>query len=101
MRRNFILPSETLAYTEHDCRLENLKYKFRDPIYDVSVLSNILARTKSSINLLYDNYLLHPEDDLKRFGLFKVKNEDAKSSTGTNKSSTNLINPSLYFANTK
>ena len=62
MKRNFILPSETSNYIVHDCRLENVKYRNRNSIYDVSLLSLLLNKTKASLNIFYDNYLLHPEE---------------------------------------
>ena len=62
MKRNFILPSETLNYLVHDCRLEDAKYRYRNKIYDVSVLSRLMNKTKTSLNTIYDNYLLHPEE---------------------------------------
>ena len=62
MKRNFILPSETLNYSVHDCRSEDAKYRYRNKIYDVSILSCLMNKTKASLNTIYDNYLLHPEE---------------------------------------
>ena len=62
MKRNFILPSETLNYVVHDCRLENVKYRNRNNIYDVSLLCLLLNKTKTSLNIFYENYLSHPEE---------------------------------------
>ena len=63
MRRNFILPSEGLNYVQHDCRLENLKYQSRSSLYDVSLLSTLLTKTKSSLHAFYPNYLKQEEND--------------------------------------
>ena len=62
MKRNFILPSESMSYVMHDCRLEDAKYRYRNHIYDVSVLARLMSRTKKSINTFYDTYLLQPEE---------------------------------------
>lgn len=79
MKRNFILPSEGLNYVQHDCRLENLKYRFRNGIYDVSVLSTLLNKTANSLNSLYSNYLSQPED------LSKIDPDLFKSQLQTNR----------------
>lgn len=63
MKRTFILPSENLNYFEHDCRLESLKWRNRNSLYDVSLLSCLLRKSKSSLNLIYDNYL-HQEEKI-------------------------------------
>ncbi|RNA35334.1 E3 ubiquitin- ligase TRIM71-like [Brachionus plicatilis] len=66
MKRNFILPSEGLNYIQHDCRLENLKYQSRSSLYDASLLSTLLAKTKSSVYSFYPNYLKQEENDDKK-----------------------------------
>lgn len=63
MRRNFILPSEGLNYVQHDCRLENLKYQSRSSLYDVSLLSTLLTKTKSSLHAFYPSYLKQEKND--------------------------------------
>lgn len=60
MKRNFLLPSESLNFVQHDCRLEHLKYRTRSSLYDLSVLSTLMNDTKSSLNLIYANYLSQP-----------------------------------------
>lgn len=62
MKRNFLLPSESMSYVTHDCRLEDAKYRYRNHIYEVSVLARLMSRTKKSINTFYDTYLLQPEE---------------------------------------
>ena len=63
MRRNFILPSDTIKYVQHDCRPEKLKFKSRSILYDVSVLTTVISKTKKSLNsILYENYLTQPEN---------------------------------------
>lgn len=55
--RSSVLPSDMLNYYKHDCRLESLKFRYRNSLYDVSKLTSILNNTKSSLNLIYDAYL--------------------------------------------
>ena len=51
-----------MNYVTHDCRLEDVKYRYRNHIYDVSILSSLMSKTKNSINKFYDTYLLQPEE---------------------------------------
>lgn len=63
MRRGFILPSEEINFVQHDCRPDDIKFKYRSQLYDVAVLSNCMSKTKSSLNsIIYPNYLSQPED---------------------------------------
>ena len=57
MKRTFALPSESLAYVQHDCRPELIKYKNRNTFYDASMLTRILKHTTSSLHSLYPTYL--------------------------------------------
>jgi hypothetical protein len=85
MKRNFRLPSENLSIFQHDCRLDSLKYRHRNKLYDVTILANLLAKTKTSVDLLYDNYLHHSED------LSKLnENEETTNSAGKSGSKLNL-----------
>ncbi|CAF0907156.1 unnamed protein product [Brachionus calyciflorus] len=65
MKRNYILPSEGLNYIQHDCRLETLKYQSRSSLYDVSLLSSLLAKTKSSVYTFYPSYLNQENEEIK------------------------------------
>ncbi len=63
MQRNHILPSEKMKYTVHDCRPEDVKFKNRSKLYDTSVLSTVLSKTKHSLNsVIYDKYLTQSEN---------------------------------------
>lgn len=62
MRRSFVLPSESLVNSQHDCRPDSIKFKHRDTTYDVSMLTNLLTQGKSSLNAFYESYLHRPED---------------------------------------
>lgn len=62
MRRSFVLPSDLLDKSAHDCRPESIKFKNRDVTYDVSVLTTLMSQGKSSLNSFYESYLHRPED---------------------------------------
>jgi hypothetical protein len=65
MKRNeFVLPSERMTYVQHDCRLGTVKYRTRNKLYDLTSLTHLLAKTKSSLNIFYDSYLKHPNDEM-------------------------------------
>jgi hypothetical protein len=83
MNKNLTLPNEKLIY-QHDCRLDSLKYRHRNKLYDVSVLTGLLNKTKSTLDLLHDNYLHHSED-LSKFNKIEEKNNsDRKSGSRSN-----------------
>lgn len=90
MRRNFILPSEGLNYIQHDCRLENLKYQSRSSLYDVSLLSTLLAKTKSSLHAFYPNYLKQEENDDRKSvsSISETENKVIKETTLNNNNPT-------------
>ena len=73
MRRSFVLPSEIMVHRDHDCRAESTKFKCRSTLFDASLFSTLMSRTKSSINLLYDNSMYQPE------ALYKLKSESSNS----------------------
>jgi hypothetical protein len=50
MKRNFVLPSELLNKNNHDCRPETVKWKERDVIYDVSILTTLMTQGNKMIN---------------------------------------------------
>jgi hypothetical protein len=77
MKKSFTLPSEKLSIYQHDCRLDSLKYRHRSKLYDLSVLASLLTKTKTSLDLLYDNYLHHSED-LSKFNQNDEKNNTAR-----------------------
>ena len=87
MHRNFILPSENMNYTVHDCRTDEIKFKRRSKLYDVSVLSTVLSKTKKSLNsILYENYLTQPEEDSKNLSSSPPKSSLSLSNNTNNKS---------------
>jgi len=63
-RHEFVLPSERMTYVQHDCRLGTVKYRTRSKLYDLTSLTHLLAKTKSSLNIFYDSYLKHPDDEM-------------------------------------
>ncbi len=94
MKRNFILPSETSNYLVHDCRLEDAKYHNRNKIYDVSVLTRLMSKTKSSLNTIYDSYLLHPEEiPMSPLAKLKVNQDNKLPNISSNRGdSTDILN---------
>lgn len=61
MKRQYLLPSEIFNKYDHDCRSESTKFKSRSLLFDVSVFSTMMSRTRSSMNKFYENSLYQPE----------------------------------------
>lgn len=47
----------TTKITAHECRPWRLKYRLRDKSKDLAALVSILDKTKTSLNLIYPQYL--------------------------------------------
>jgi hypothetical protein len=63
MRRNFVLPSDSMKIVTHDCRTDETKFRYRSPLYDIALLSTFMSKTKKSLNsTIFDEYLTKPEE---------------------------------------
>lgn len=63
MRRNFVLPSDSMKLVTHDCRTDETKFRHRSKMYDIALLTTVMNKTKKSLNsFIYDDCLTKPEE---------------------------------------